>query len=106
MRILLTLLLGLVTAAAILTGVAIFEAAKSAVHEIEGLICFLVATVALAGAAVGTAVDEARKAIVDELIRSNAIARLDRDDRKRPDPAEIAKVRAEMAADGRKAIDG
>lgn len=64
-----------------LVAVGLFKAASSAIHEIEGLIASLGAVVAISGAAVVDAVKAGNDRIINELMRSNSIASLDRKDR-------------------------
>lgn len=58
MRIVLYVVLMLVAVASLLFGMQIMGSAKSAVHEIEALILFLIFTVAMGAVAVGTSVEE------------------------------------------------
>ncbi len=61
MRTLMNLVLVLALLGGVIMGFNAMANARSAVHEIEGFICFLIATVAAVGLGVGAAVDEATR---------------------------------------------
>ena len=84
----------------------VMKVSTNAVQEIEGMIMILIGMVGVGTATIADAVQRSGAAILEELMRANAIAKLDRDDRRKIGMAEdVAKVRAEMKADGRLAIE-
>jgi hypothetical protein len=84
----------------------VMKVSTNAVQEIEGMILILIGMVGVGSATITDAVQRNGSAILEELMRANAIAKLDRDDRRKTGMTdEVAKVRAEMRSDGRKVID-
>lgn len=56
---------------AIIAGLVIFAGAKSAVHEIEGLLLFLIAAVLISSAFIIVAIDKAKEDKEQKVVESN-----------------------------------